>query len=357
MPRYQLMLRVASFLVLPLFLAGCPALFPKTATLHSVHEAYRTDFDNVFLQASGSTEKCKAQSESGKASVFAKTFHQIQLAKSELPAGSAERAHILVLEAMVYLQAGLRSTAASKVKALSNISLRSATGDDTRDGLFLQALPGLVAGWDVYCKITETITGPGQTYRNDDVVESHADELKDPDAIKAFDLGLLKSIAVLQARADDLREVVLKDGKRISTTDVKVDDGAIYLATTAAMFDYMAVRRAIDTCDAVAYTIYRDGTDAHCYKMATASQGDPSTSWQVTRLKTAACGIWEFLYEGEKKVDPDTNAPAPNLALTTPARVRYVGWYIRLHDEVEKRTEELKRTGKSWSCSPDTETG
>ncbi len=199
---------LATLLASLLLLSGCPAtLTPETADLQHVHELYATEFTLLddAITSVGETSTAKKTS-SGDA--FLQSLRAINDYRARHPDKSLELAHLDVLEGMIFLQSGrfglARAVAPNVEKAA--ITLRSAnsprqsatgaasTSRTVRDALFARNFPALLDGWSA----TRDGTSTPETFET---------------AARAIAKYLGESSSVLNR-----------------------DHGALYLATSAAVF-------------------------------------------------------------------------------------------------------------------------
>jgi hypothetical protein len=251
--------------------AGCAAVLPQTVALQKVHEAYRADFQksmNLFVPGASDSP---APSRSGTDQPhFADTLRAMREYRVTYGEKSQEAAHLKVLEGMIYLQTGQTGMArllAPDVRSAEG-SLTSKTGSYVRDQLLARVFYSLVDGWDQI----------GQ---------------KSPDAAK---LQLAADHIVLELKALDPQKLAASE----------VDEGAVYIATTAAIFYVWAYRQNSFACeDKVKYPVLKECTDN--LKKQTITKGRDL--------------IGLYLNDTEKK--------AAEAALTSvpPGRMRYLNWY------------------------------
>ncbi len=263
---YCIFLLCAALALITFFLSGCSTITPKAEGLKQVHNTYRQEFIHLLIPAPGTETKQAADSSS-----FAETLAAIHAFKAKYGEDSVEAQHLVVLEAMIYLQSNQFGMAAlmSPLVAQAATKLQSGTGDYVRDQLLASSFDYLLTGWQETKKSS-------------------------PDAAK------------IRNAADGIKSVL--DG--VNTEDLsEADDGAIYLATSAAIF-YVWVAD-IELEDKAA--LYKEGSDL----------------------------IGRFLSDSEKTAAPGSNPTEP---ARTP-RIRYIQWYQFL-------IENARETGTTRSKPP-----
>jgi hypothetical protein len=246
---------------------GCARLSPKTTALKKIHESYRIDFQQ-FLQQSipEPTQNPKTPASKQDQPAFAETLREIRDYRLKYGENSQEAAHLKVLEGMIYLQSGQFGMAHLVEPDVSNAQsgLKSGTGAYTRDQLLAMAFPNLLQGWEEVQKQFDTT--PGHVGADVAIVEKAADGIKD--------------------KLDNLDKTKL--------AQPEVDEGAIYLATTAAIF--------------------------YVWVYALRSRQEPNSKPQW--FGKGAELIGRYLTDMEKRAAKDatvTNVPA--------GRLRYLSWY------------------------------
>lgn len=240
------------FLLIFYLFAGCTYVVPKTEALKHVHDTYRQEFINLVVPSPGTKNTASDAS-------FAVTLAEIRAYKAKYGEDTQEAHHLDVLEAMIYLQTnqfGMASLMKDKVNEAAQ-KLQSKTGEYTRDQLFALSFDYLLFGWE------ETLK-------------------EKPDA------------QVLRTSAEGISKVLVPDPDKFDPKKYsEADDGAIYLATTAAIF----------------YTwVY-----------------DIELSNKVDLYNKGSNLMGKFLSESEKKaageIDPAKLEKNPN------PRLRYIQWY------------------------------
>jgi hypothetical protein len=169
---------------------GCKTAESGSAALTEIHRSYRDEFARLVMPL-----------EPGKPAHadFSRTLKAIDDFKANHPGASKEDAHLTVLKAMIHVQSGNIGMARAMQGdvAAAAAQLRSPTGKHTRDELFATAFDPLIRGW--------TDVHGGRPNNND-----------------------------MRRAGDDIAAIL----KRLDTggTGSELDEGAIYLAATAAAF-------------------------------------------------------------------------------------------------------------------------
>lgn len=279
---------VVAITLIAFALSSCAFIFPKQAALKDVHEAYRTEFASAFLGNAGVDKVWCHPKIDEKVGSFPKTLQAIREYEVKYPEESAEKKHLAILKAMIHLQVGNTGIARGMIKDLSQFSLEGADGRPLRDELFRKAFEPLVDGWEQVCDLVNKYTGG---------VYAGGDSDK------------------LSVAAEGILSVIKPDGKPIKITEPAVDAGAIYLATTAAIFYYYAHRVEYDTCKAG----LPSGVDCN------------DKVRENMYLHKAYTAIGMFLGVDEKKAASD---PAWFNAIPL-GRIAYVRWYGHLRGKAE----------------------
>lgn len=201
--------------------SGLPRVLPQKQALSDIHDIYRTEFAELFLSGEGDKPQCISNLETVSQPSFSRTRTAIRAFRVRFGTEEAEAAHLTVLDAMMHLQVGnvgLARLLESDVESAKG-KLVSQTGRFTRDFLFAEHFGSLLQGWRVVCDLTAK---PPKT------PEGAADGLQT--AAREIATGLEAS-----AKAGQLAEP-------------DADQGAIYLATTSAIFDVWAVKQSGQRC-------------------------------------------------------------------------------------------------------------
>jgi hypothetical protein len=287
----KLQLRLAGALCLAAALSGCP-LLKKTSDIGKVHEAYRKEFASAFLAGvddpEGATPKkvnlCRV-SPQDPAGTFPMTTQAIEdfRAKHQGDAtAKAHLAHLTILMAMIQLQVGNTGIARSMEDEVRQATLPSAKEDAVvRDRLFQQAFPGLVDGWEAVCDLEKD--SPGGVYSSG---EPQKDKLR---------------VDKLSGAASEVAAAT--QTQRTAAAGPATDEGAIYLGTTAGIFQYYAYRVDHDGC-----MLRLDETQCRAVGK--------------DRATAAVKAIEPFLTPAEKDA-----ASRKDLTGIKAGRLRYVQWY------------------------------
>ena len=192
-------------LLLPALLlaSGCARLTPRTTALRSIHQTYRTEFDQ-YLQltvpappADGAVNaRPRAAGEATGLAPFAATLREIRGYRIRY----GETPHLTVLEGMIYLQTGQLGMARLLLPDLQRAadSLKQGDGAAARDQLLARNFEPLLAGWTA---------------------------LREPETRDAA-----RRLAAAAAAIGAQLATLPRSGAP------EVDEGAIYLATSGAIF-------------------------------------------------------------------------------------------------------------------------
>ncbi len=310
-------------------LTGCQAL-PKTSALKDIHESYREEFSELFVSESGEKPGCIPQKASADAVYFARTREGIRSFRVKYGTESAESQHLTVLEGMMHLQVGNVGTAALLKDRVEEAKpkLASGTGHLTRDLLFAENYADLTSGWTRICDFEK---------RGASAVEATQEEVK-----------------TLEAAADSIAERLRADRDQGKLAEPAVDQGAVYLATSAAIFDVWAAKARFDHCVELEECRCADDPEDECGGAALvetvnaecegaqdrlACERTKRTAFSNEKIRAPAYKsgrelIGLFLDDTEKLVADCSGATGA----TSPARRRYVAWYRFLGNEIEKVT-------------------
>lgn len=215
--------KLVSILFLTLYVIGCAAILPRTADLQNVHQIYREEFASSAIPVSPQDHGDIACQPNDAA--FSQTQRAIRDYQVKYPqADSRVKQHLYVLQAMIYLQSGRPGMARLVQKEFvhTNEIVKGRNGQYPRDALFAANLQALVDGWMAYCALNKAAPAGG-VY--------HTDQFSD-------EQGQLQTAAGrIQANLDS-----------VVTTDPAVDEGALYLSATAAIFQMWASKIKDDQC-------------------------------------------------------------------------------------------------------------
>ena len=281
--------------------AGCPSttrpiLFEQKHALQKVHEAYQTEFVKAFLPGTSRAEGSDVCTPATGDRAFSGTLQAIRAFRVDFKrdpqsTGSSpdlaqrELAHLVVLEAMIFLQSGRPGLAALMKNdvAEAKAQLISSQGAYVRDFMFADNFEDLIAGWEMICRWS------GQR-------DLHSLQMEDPSRLISAAEHIGERLAAYRAA-----------GK---LNHVEPDDGAIYLATTAAIFDVWAYKVRHDQCNFA--RICEEG-------------------YTTKYFKHGKDLIALHLSDTEKRAG---STPDLELRDTLNGRLRYVLWYRFLEDKL-----------------------
>jgi hypothetical protein len=211
-----------------LLTAGCARLTPRTTALREIHQTYRAEFDqylqltvpapapdgNVInpprtagVAAGGATGGAAggAAGEAAGPAPFAATLREIRGYRLRYGETSREASHLTVLEGMIYLQTGQLGLARLLLPDLRRAAdqLGQGSGAAVRDQLLAQNFDALLAGWSA---------------------------LREPETRDSA-----RRLAAAAAAIGAQLSTLARSGSG-RTTAPEVDEGAIYLATSGAIF-------------------------------------------------------------------------------------------------------------------------
>lgn len=243
---------VLLFIIFSLY--GCTFPTSKTKDIKQVHDTYREEFVRLIVPSTGT----RATLATGN-SFFTNTLAEIRDFKVKYGEKSIESQHLNVLEGMIYLQSNQYGMARLMIKDINTVAttLKSRKGKYVRDQLFAQSFNNLLDGWVEITKMP-------------------------PDD------------KVLEKAADGINIILNDDIENYSD----VDNGAVYLATSAAIF-YSWV------CDI-----------------------NPSKDNKIYHKKGKDL-IGKFLSKSEKTAAGNSDIRVPS---NTP-RLRYIQWYKYLSNK------------------------
>jgi hypothetical protein len=269
--------------------ATCNGPTPKATSLETVHERYAAELDQVVVPASGSG--CAAPPSGPSApggEPFPQTAEAIRALRASGNADEATLAHVTVLEAMIHLQSGRTNLARSDVSAVAEAAphLRTATGADARDALLAKSYPALVQGWS---EIAELQRSGGCSFPEES-----------PDGLEQAGDAIQSELAAARAR------------DALASSDE--DSGALYLATSAAIFYVWADKIRDDRC------MRRDPEASRACRAADGT----------TLLERGRALIGAYLPDACHTVPPSGACPA--------SLARYADWYRFLGEEIARGT-------------------
>ncbi|MEM9399589.1 MAG: hypothetical protein AAF984_05225 [Verrucomicrobiota bacterium] len=208
-------------------LVSCAVVTPKTNDLYQVHSIYQREFASLMVPAPGSNLKPDPSTS------FNETLVAIRNYKAKY-AGLPEAMHLTVLEAMIYLQSrqfGMASLLQQEV-SLAVEHLPSGTGRPVRDRLLARAFPYLLKGWQV------------------------------------IDRGGTDPLRELAFAVEGIRQVLRQEvgwtenGFNTENTNYffGADDGGIYVATSAAIFNVHIISlQALSPSEPAAKKLFAEG--------------------------------------------------------------------------------------------------
>lgn len=254
--------RAALILGLGLSLVSCPST--KTDALKDIHDQYRQAF---YRMSARSVENYDSPSGDNK-DLFNECLTRIQAYKATHGQGAVVN-HLKVLEGMIYLQSesfGMARLVQNDVAAAGK-GLSSMTGFKARDELFAENFKDLVSGWEALS---------GSITREQGLIAEQ---------VAAKIIG------------------ALNDAK----AKIRQDDAAIYLATTAAIFNYTAAVRSYtgQANKPTRQRLYQEGAQA--IKMFL-SQSEISAAEQLDAGSIPATGRRRYI-EWYQYLTAEANAP------------------------------------------------
>jgi hypothetical protein len=207
-------------LLILLLTASCAKLTPRTTALREIHQTYRAEFDQ-YLQltvpapapdgnvinpprTAGGIAGGVAGEAAGPAP-FAATLREIRGYRLRYGETSREASHLTVLEGMIYLQTGQLGLARLLLPDLRRAAdqLGQGSGAAVRDQLLARNFEPLLAGWSA---------------------------LREPETRDSA-----RRLATAAAAIGAQLATLARSGPG-RTTEPEVDEGAIYLATSGAIF-------------------------------------------------------------------------------------------------------------------------
>lgn len=304
---------------------GLPKLLPQKQALSDIHDIYREEFAELFLSAQGEEPQCLSNLPSATQPTFSRTRTAIRAYRVQFGSKEAEAAHLTVLDAMMHLQVGnvgLASLLKSDVETAKG-KLVSQTGRFTRDFLFAEYFDPLVEGWRVVCDLTAS-----------------------PPKVST---GAAEK---LEIAASEITTGLTASAKAGQLADPDADQGAVYLATTAAVFNVWAVKenaqRCIEQGNCGCEANDRACPTPNTTLTACAVKTDPldrlecqqdlrrsyfNQTIRPGRYAESRDLIALFLDDSEKMLALCSGDNAMARA-TSSSRLRYVSWYKFLNDRV-----------------------
>jgi hypothetical protein len=206
--------------ILFMAIVGCSFLAPKTNDLENIHQVYREEFITSAIPNSPNDQSdvaCRAHEIAFTGSLQAIRDFQVKYPDVD----PAITQHLYVLQAMIYLQSGRPGMARLIHKEFIDEQqlVKGRNQGYRRDALFAQNFGALTQGWITYCAL---------------------DEQKGPFGANRF--------LVQQKDLEKAAGEIQGNLKDFTTTDPVADEGAIYLATSAALFQMWATKIKSDRC-------------------------------------------------------------------------------------------------------------
>lgn len=267
--------------------ATCDGPTSGMRSLQNVHESYAAELDQVIVPASGvgCTAPPPAVAAPG-GEPFPQTAAAIRALRTGGDADEVALAHVTVLEAMIHLQSGRTNLARSDAPAVAEAAprLRTASGAEARDALLARNYGALVEGWSAIADLQRV---GGCSFP----AESPEDLEQAGDAIRA-DLGALHARGTLPSSEED--------------------SGALYLATSAAIFYVWADKIRDDGC------MRRDPEASRACRAAHGTE----------LLERGRDLVGAYLPEACRATAPSNACPA--------SLARYADWYRFLGDEIDR---------------------
>jgi len=281
--------------------AGCALLSPKTADLENVHLLYRTEFSASVIPATPNNQKDTACQNNDEA--FAQTLRAIRDYQVKYPQTDARIIqHLYVLQAMIYLQSGRPGMARllQKEYLAKNPNVKGQKTGYTRDALFAANLESLIAGWMAYCMLDKD-GGPFH-----------------PQKFAAQEQAL-------RTAADEIRSNL----QSFETTDPAADEGAVYIAASAAMFQMWASKIKGDRCffgkECTELGLSKEDLNRACGNDQTCKRTKRTEGIQAMKISEFA--PYRNLL-GQFLSDPEKQAAAAGEMQAVPAgRLRYLALY------------------------------
>ena len=292
---------IVLILLLVLYVAGCAAITPRTADLQNVHQLYREEFLSSAIPKSPNDQKdiaCQPTDEAFSQSLRAIRDYQVKYPQAD----SRVTQHLYVLQAMIYLQSGRPGMARLLQKEFikTNKIVKRENEQYPRDALFAANLEALVDGWMAYCMLDKA-RGPFQ------------------------DPQFASQEQTLQTAAGEI-QVNLES---FETTNPAVDEGAIYLSASAAIFQMWASKIKEDRCffgkNCTEIGLSKEDLERECGSDLDCKNKNRQQA--IRRMKTKDFAAYQkllgrFLSESEKRA-----AETGELPEVRTGRLRYLALY------------------------------
>jgi hypothetical protein len=291
----------ALILFLVLFAVGCAFLTPKTADLENVHQLYRQEFSSSVIPATPNNQKDAACQNNDEA--FVQTLRAIRDYQIKYPQTDARIVrHLYVLQAMVYLQSGRPGMARllQKEYLAKDQNVKQQKTGYPRDALFAANLEFLIDGWIAYCMLDKD-GGPFQ-----------------PKKFAAQEQTLRTAANEIQSNLQSFE-----------ITDPATDEGAIYIAASAAMFQMWASKIKGDRCffgkKCMELGLSKEDLDRQCPNDQKCKR--EKRREEIKKMKTTEFAPYRTLL-GPFLSDPEKQAAEAGEMQALPAgRLRYLGLY------------------------------
>jgi len=283
--------------------SGCTLIFPKTADLKAIHDTYRTEFTNAHLPTA---EELRGTQPKGlDAGDFKQTLAAIADYRRRYPEMTKELNHVKILEGMIYLQTkqlGMAKLLAKDVQ-LAGGQL-SSSQSAPRDSLFAETFGDLLNGW-------KTIN-----------------DLETQD-------GARTTSSTLVIAAENITKKLCKIKAANKLKIVQGDQGATYLATTAAIFYIWADHRAQYLC-----IVEQDAKVCD------------QDYYPATHLDKGRNLIWEFMTPtGRRLAEERSRTTKGERVQGTP---RFTEYYLLLEAKISDRAmkaQEANRQGDFFAAT------
>ena len=338
-------IRIATTALLALMLSACSvydSLFPSAAEIDKIHEVYRTEFTKSLVLPNGSKEdnlQTKATTDFDQTLTLISAYRRNHNAKEK----PTELDHLTMLEGMIYLQEGQYGLAGVLKDNIAKIKAKyddRASTYDRRDVLFAQNFTHLIAGWEA--------ADPKNVGTHSLTIEDRAKRFT-----KFFDAAneICTNLVAPARRAGADQPVVAKDfpqnsfcrgrlfnppSDRLAGADV--DDGAVYLASSADVF-YAWSRLELDNYCSMLPT--NDPANLGKLKITDAPAdltAQKCHAWRRVIDSAAACLLGKFLSDNERKISLEMKTDELSKGTLRPGRLRYLDLYryFRFEDRVRK---------------------
>lgn len=282
-------------------LSSCSWLFPQTTDLERLHQTYRTDFSRAFVPEATDIKAgavlCKSATLGENR--FAETLQAIRNLRLKGNLSSTESAHVTVLEGMIYLQTGhtgmARLLEPEVAKARVNL-ISSDKGRIPRDALFAEAYPSLIKGWEAICTLSPSSN-----------LQDFEPQFFEPE-----------SFAKASGEIQGILDTRLKN-KQLG--DPQTDEGAIYLATTAAIYDMWTYATLKARCE---FKVKDWPTQCLADSTGRSDRAGVISRYRPLYYAKARSFLEPFLSDSEKRAAKEMETGLLN---NSAGRWRYLSWY------------------------------